>query len=144
MLTFFITTYHKFLPCIVNIFTLQIGASFFYTTYHEYVPSYNSLLHTHAFRFTLPTVPSYPHIPLTTYPLHSSSWKYPCRRCIFRSPPSCSTCTALAPCFVHQIMFLIVFSVRIGFIVFKNATNNHISLVRVNVVQSSISICNFV
>jgi len=41
-------------------------------------------------------------------------------------------------------MFLIVFSVRIGFSVFKDAINNRISLVTVKVVQSSISICNFV
>ena len=86
------STYHDFLPCSVNIFRLEIGARFF--LYHESVPSQNSLIHT--LHFPLTTVSSYHYIPVTSY-LPSSSRKYPCLRCLFRSPPFSSTYTAPSP-----------------------------------------------
>jgi hypothetical protein len=72
--------------------------AFFYlnTTYHESVPSHSSHIHTHTLDFPLMTVPSFtPTFPLRHPPF--SSRKYPCLRSLFRSPPSCSTYTALLP-----------------------------------------------
>ena len=88
------STYHDFLLCSVNIFRLEIGASFFLIprTTNQYLSTIPSST------LTLPPhdSPLHHYVPLTSY--HpSSSRKYPPHRCLFRSPPSCSTYTALAP-----------------------------------------------
>jgi len=92
------STYHDFLPFSVNIFRLEIGASFFFfliqhatNQYRPTIPSSTLTLFISPSRQSTPT----PYIPLTSY--HSSSRKYSCLRCLFRSPSSSSTYTALAP-----------------------------------------------